>query len=183
VRTVPLALLALLAACGRPGALDTVADTSADPTVWRGDAQKIASVLPTKIGAFAPSEAADPFWTSYRTGPVFGASCVYAEAGRQLTVRVETGNIAARAATALDPKPGPDDRPTGSEVREVTVKGAPGVSRWDERGRTGEVTFVVARRYLVQLRLVPGATAGETMALAEGIDVGPLAALALDGVR
>jgi len=180
VRAVLLFALALgVSGCGRERALDTVADTSTDPGVWRADAQKIAGALPARIGAFTPSEAVNPFWTSYRTGPVFGASCVYASAGRQLMVRVETGNIAARSVAALDPKP-EGDGPAG---REMTVKGSPGVARWSEVGREGAVTFLVDRRYLVQLRLVPASAEGEAASLAEAIDVAPVRGLVLDGVR
>ena len=175
-----LLAFALAFGCGRQGALDTVADSNADPRVWQDDAQRIAGALPRAIGPFTPREAADPFWTSYRTGPVFGVSGVYASAGRQLLVRVETGNIAARAAAALDPKAAIDGRPAG---RETTVKGTPALVRWSDKGRESEVTFIVARRYLVQLRLVPATNEGETVGLAEGLDLGPLEGLALDGVK
>jgi hypothetical protein len=180
VRVALLVTTLWIGACGRPSGLDTVVDTSADPGVWRADAQKIGGVLPKAVGAFTPSEAVDPFSTSYRAGPVFGASCVYASGGRQLMVRVETGNIAARSVAALTSKPEADG---WSPSRESTVKGAPALVRWSEKGREGEVTFLVDRRYLLQLRLVPAANEGETVTLAEAFDVGPLASLVLDGVK
>ena len=46
----------------------------------------------------------------------------------------------------------------------------------------GEVTFLVARRYLVQVRVVPASNDSEALSLAEAIDVTPLEGLTLDGV-
>jgi len=170
-----------LLACDRETPLDTVVDTAVDPAVWHADAQKIAAVLPPRVGTFVPSEGADPFTTSYGSGPVFGASCAYADGARQLTVRVESGNIRSRATTALAPRAGATSD-TKSVTRAATVHGRPATQRWDAIGRLGEVTFLVARRYLVHLRLVPAASDAEALALAESIDLGPLEALALDGV-
>ena len=180
MRRIALFAVVVACACGRETGLDTVVDSSADPAIWRRDAEKIAGALPHAIGAFAPREAVDPFATSYRTGPVFGASCVYADGGKQLLVRVESGNIAARSVAALDP-----GTPSGAKAagRQLTVKGSPAVARWDEDGRESEITFLVSRRFIVQLRVVPAAGAGEAPLLAEAFDEGALKALSLEGVR
>jgi hypothetical protein len=179
----PVALFAVLLACGvgcgRDTGLDTVADTSADPAVWHRDADTIAGALPRTIGTFAPREAVDPFVTSYRTGPVFGATCVYADGGRQVLLRIESGNIAARSVAALDPR-ATEGRAAG---RAITVKGLPAVTHWFGDGRESEVTFLVARRYIVQLKVVPAVSPGDAPSLAEGLDVSALQALALEGVK
>jgi hypothetical protein len=182
VARVALVAAALLAgACDSDSALDTVADGSLDAAVWRADSRKIAEALPRRVGSFVPSEGADPFYTSYGTGPVFGASCAYADGGRQLVVRVESGNIRARAFAALDPggEAGTDPK---FAARASKVHGRPALQRWSADGRVGEVTFLVARRYLVQVRVVPGSNDSEASSLAESIDVGPLERLTLDGV-
>jgi hypothetical protein len=44
------------------------------------------------------------------------------------------------------------------------------------------VTFLVARRYLVEVRVVPAANESEAVSLAEAIDLAPLEGLTLDGV-
>ena len=156
-------------------ALDTIATDGVDAGVWLADARKISTALPPRVGSFVPSEGADPFFTSYSTGPVFGSSCTYADGGRQVVVRVESGNIRARAGAALDAGPG-----SGAQIR--TVHGKPALSRWSDSSRTGEVTFVVARRYLVQVRVVPATSEGEVLRIAEAVDTAPLEALVLDGV-
>jgi hypothetical protein len=180
----PVALFAVLAvctvACGRDTGLDTVADTNADPAVWHRDADRIAGALPRTIGTFAPREAVNPFVTSYRTGPVFGVSCVYADGGKELLVRIESGNIAARSAAALEQGPPAEGKPAG---RQLTVNGSPAVTHWDEGGRESEVTFLVARRFIVQLRIVPASGAAEAPSLAEALDVSSLKSLALEGVK
>jgi hypothetical protein len=171
--------LGAIAACGRDAsAVDSVADLTTDAGVWLADARLVSAALPARLGSFTPTEGADPFFTSYSSGPVFGSSCAYADGGRQLVVRIESGNIRARAAAAvaLDAGAG-DDRP-----HVVTVHGVPATVRFSRHGRTGEAAFVVARRYLVQLRLVPTDQEAEVVSLAEAIDTHALEALALDGV-
>ena len=165
-----------LPACDREAALDTVAVDNVDAGVWLADARKVSGALPPRIGSFVPIEGADPFFTTYATGPVFGSSCTYADGGRQVVVRIESGNIRARADAALDAGSG-----SGAHIR--TVHGKPALSRWNDTSRAGEVTFVVARRYLVQVRLVPGTSEGEVLRLAEAVDTAPLEALVLDGVK
>ena len=172
---------ALLFSCDNESPLDTIADTSLDAGVWRADARKIAGALPGRVVSFIPTEGADPFNTSYAAGPVFGASCAYADGDRQVVVRVESGNIRSRATAALDVR-----RVVGADssgvVRQVKVHGHPGVQRWSSGGRVGEVTFLVARRYLVELRVVPAANDAEAASLAEAIDLAPLEGLTLEGV-
>jgi hypothetical protein len=174
------AALLVLGACDRDGPLDTIADGTLDAAVWRADGERIAGALPRRVGAFVPLEGADPFFTSYATGPVFGASCTYADGPRQLVVRVEGGNIRSRASAALDA------HSTAADAKfvghEAAVHGRPAAVRWNEGGRAGEVSFVVARRYLVQVRLVPAASEAESLAVAEALDVSPLESLSLDGV-
>ncbi len=182
VARLALAAVAVVSAgCDDESPVDTIADTSVDAAVWRADARKLAAALPARVGSFAPSEGADPFNTSYGTGPVFGASCAYADGERQLIVRVESGNIRSRATAALDPRgeAGTDSR---FETRAAKVHGHPALQRWSGGGRVGEVTFLVARRYLVQVRVVPAANESEASSIAESLDVGPLERLALDGV-
>jgi hypothetical protein len=178
-RLVPACLvvlgLATLPGCDRDGPIDTIPDDAVEAGVWLADARKISVVLPARVGSFVPSEGADPFFTSYSTGPVFGSSCTYADGARQLVVRVESGNIRARGAAALDGGPG-----SGAQVR--TIHGKTALSRWNDTSRTGEVSFVVARRYLVQVRVVPATSEGEVLRLAEAVDTAPLEALVLDGV-
>ena len=182
VAVVALVAAAVLSgACDTDTPLDTVADTSLAAAVWRADSLKIAAILPARVVSFAPSEGADPFYTSYGHGPVFGASCAYADGDRQLIVRIESGNIRSRAMAALDPggEAGTDAR---FASRPVKVHGRPALQRWSAGGRVGEVTFLVARRYLVEVRVVPAAKESEALSLAEAIDVTPLEALTLDGV-
>jgi len=177
-----LLVAAVLAGCDDQTPLDSVADLTTDGAVWRADAQKIAATLPQRLATFAPSEGVAPFYTSYATGPVFGASCTYADGDhRQVTVRVETGNIRSRASAALDARALAAD--TKFVTHEARVHGLPAVQRWSSGGRVGQVAFLVARRYLVEVRLVPAASEAEAMSLAEGIDLGPLEALVLDGVK
>ena len=172
---------ALLVACDGETPLDTVADTTVNATVWRADARKIAGALPARVVSFAPVEGADPFNTSYGAGPVFGASCAYADGDRQVVVRVESGNIKSRATAALDPRGAAGGGGTGV-LRQVKVHGHPGVQRWSSGGRVSEVTFLVARRYLVAVRVVPAVNDAEAVSLAEAIDVAPLEGLILEGV-
>jgi len=171
----------LLGACDRDAALDTVADLHADPAIWKADAEKIAGALPRRVGAFAPAEGTDPFHTSYATGPVFGASCVYGDGARQLAVRVESGNVKARAEAALEAHPASPADPK-SISHEASVHGRAAVVRYQATARVGEVSFVVARRYLVQVRLVPAASEAEAVAIAEAVDVSALDGLSLQGV-
>ena len=168
-----------LVACDKSAAIDTVADAGLPAAVWHADADRVALALPKRVGAFLPSEAAEPFSTSYATGPVFGASCTYADGPRQLTVRIETGNVKARAAAALDLRSGAKGPRT---PHETTVHGRPAVARWDASARAAEVTFVLSRRYLVDVRLVPASGDGEATALAEAVDLAPLESLSLDGL-
>jgi hypothetical protein len=188
VRNVSLVARALLfggivvaTACDDETPLNTVIDTSVDAAVWRADALKIAGVLPARVASFVPTEGADPFFTSYGDGPVFGASCAYASGSRQVVVRVESGNIRARANAALDPRgeAGTDAR---FQSHAIKVHGRPALQRYSGIGEVGEVRFLVARRYLVEVRVVPAANDAEAASLAESIDVGPLEALALEGV-
>ena len=177
-----LVAVALLAgACDSETPLDTIADTSLDAAVWRADSRKIAATLPARVASFAPSEGADPFYTSYGAGPVFGASCAYASGDRQLIVRIESGNIRSRAMAALDPR-GEAGTDAKFVSRQVKVHGRPALQRWSDGGRVGEVTFLVARRYLVEVRVVPAANESEAISLAETIDVTALEGLTLDGV-
>lgn len=180
-RVALVAVTLLVVACDSETPLDTVADTSLDPAVWRADSQKIAATLPARVASFAPSEGADPFYTSYGAGPVFGASCAYSSGDRQLIVRIESGNIRSRATAALDPlgEAGTDGRFVS---RLVKVHGHPALQRWSDGGRVSEVTFLVARRYLVEVRVVPAAKDSEAVSLAEAIDVTTLEGLTLDGV-
>jgi hypothetical protein len=177
-RAVLIAGLVTVAACDKDGALDTVADSGLPSAVWRADAERIATALPKRVRSFAPSEAAEPFSTSYATGPVFGASCTYADGRRQLTVRIETGNVKVRAAAALDVR-----AEAGPAPYEATVHGRPAVVRWDPSAHTGRVTFVLARRYLVDVRLDPAAAQAEAVSVAEALDLAPIEALVLDGTR
>jgi hypothetical protein len=177
-----LALVALaLGACDRDSPVDTIADTSLDAAIWRADGEKVAGALPKRIGAFVPVEGADPFFTSYATGPVFGASCTYAAGSQQLVVRIESGNIRARATAVLDAHAG-----TKSDAKvvghEATIHGRPAAARWNEGSHAAEVGFVVARRYLVQVRLVPAVSEAEAVAVAESLDLTPLRSLELQGV-
>jgi hypothetical protein len=177
LRLVPAVLFAFIAltACDRNGPVDSVEDTAADARVWLDDARKISATLPARIGAFDVSDAAAPFFTSYSTGPVFGSSCTYAHDGRQLVVRIESGNIRSRAASAFDAG-------TGGGARAGTVHGYPALIRWGDISRVGEVTLLVARRYLVDVRLVPANGDAEVIRLAESLDTGALEALVLEGV-
>jgi hypothetical protein len=183
VRSVsPLVALALaLAACDRDGPLDTVSDSTLDAAVWRGDGQKISAAMPHAVGAFVPVEGVDAFSTSYSTGPVFGASCTYGDGARQLTVRVESGNIRVHAAS-LDTRPGVVASDSGFVTRQAVVHGRPAALRWSEKARTGEVTFLVQRRFLVEVRVSPATSADEAVSLASSIDLAPLESLVLDGV-
>lgn len=169
-----LALSLPLTACDKTSPLDTVpAGVEQDAGVWLSDAKKISATLPRAVGSFVPTEGADPFFTSYSTGPVFGSSCAYADGHRQLVVRIESGNIRARASAAMEAD-------AGSHAG--TVHGVPALIHWSEVGRTGQVTFVLSRRYLVELRLVPASGEAEALHLAESIDFAPLQSLTLDGV-
>jgi hypothetical protein len=175
--TLVVALALVFApACDRSSAVDSVTDFTMDAGVWLADARAMAGALPRQLGGFVPAEGADPFFTNYSSGPVFGASCAYAESGRQLVVRFESGNIRLRAAAALDAGA------EGFRSSVATIHGVPATVRWSEIGRTGEVVFVYARQYLVQMRLVPAHDKQEIVKLAESLDLGPLDGLALDGI-
>jgi hypothetical protein len=172
--TIALFAAGLACGCNRDAAVDAVVDTTTDRRVWLEDARKISAALPKRIGDFAPSDGADPFTTTFGTGPVFGSSCTYEHDRRQLVVRVESGNIRARAAAALD---------AGGGGRVQTVHGQPAVVRWGDVTRVAEVTFVVARRYLVEVRLVPADGDAEAVRLAEALDTRPFESLVLEGTR
>jgi hypothetical protein len=167
-------------ACDGDGPLDSVIDTAADPAVWHDDAAKILDVLPKGVTSFKPSEAAAPFNTSYRTGPVFGASCTYADGPRQLVVRVESGNIRERFATLAK---GHANAGESFVTREVTVHGQKAMVHWNGLGRTADVVYVLQRRFIVELRLVPARSDDDVVQLAEAMDVAPLTALVLAGMK
>lgn len=171
---------AALAACDGDGPLDTVIDTGADPAVWHEDAAKVLDVLPKLVTSFKPSEAAAPFNTSYRTGPVFGASCTYADGPRQLVVRVESGNIRDRFATLAR---GHANTGESFVTHDATVHGQRATVHWNGPGQTADVVYVLQRRFIVELRLVPARSDDEVVQLAEAMDVAPLTALALAGVK
>jgi len=178
-RALLFAAAALLAGCDSDGAIDTIADTRADPAVWRADGQKISGALPRVVASFKPSEGADAFFTSYRTGPVFGGSCDYADGARQLVVRVESGNIRERAATLAKGRANPGE---SFVTLDATVHGSRAKVHWNGLGKTADVVFVLQRRLLVQLVLVPARSQDEIVQLAESMDVAPLQALVFDGV-
>jgi hypothetical protein len=167
-------------ACESDGPLDTIADTTLDPGVWRADGQKILGALPRVVASFKPAEAADAYSTSYRTGPVFGASCTYADGARQLVLRVESGNIRERAATLAKGHANPGE---SFVTHDATVHGARATVHWNGIGKTADVVFVLQRRLLVQVVLVPAKGEEELLQLAESMDIGPLEALAFDGVK
>jgi hypothetical protein len=180
-RTLLALLLPLLAiACDRDGPLDTVADTATDAAVWHEDAMKILAVLPKVVAGFKPTEAAAPFNTSYRTGPVFGASCTYGDGPRGLVVRVESGNIRERYASLAKGHANPGE---SFVTREATVHGLPAVVHWNGIGKTADVVYVLQRRFIVEMHLVPTRSDDELVQLAEAMDVAPLTGLTLDGVK
>lgn len=169
-----------LAGCDHDSPLDTVVDSAQDAAVWHDDAMKILAALPRVVASFKPSEAAAPFTTSYRTGPVFGASATYAaDGGRQLVIRVESGNIRDRAATLAKGHANPGEAFASSEV---TVHGQKAALHWNSLGRTADVVYVLQRRFVVELRVVPAQSDDEVVQLAEAMDVGPLQGLVLEGV-
>jgi hypothetical protein len=179
VRAVVLfALLVAPAACTGDGPLDTVSDTTLDSSVWRGDGQKIAAALPRAVGDYKAPKDPEPFWTSYGSGPVFGADATYAQGSREVVVHVESGNIRQRVAGAEHGHANPGESFTTSEV---TVHGKRATLHWNGVGKTGDVVFVVDRRFLVQMRLMPSKSADEIVSLAESFDVAPLRALVLEG--
>jgi hypothetical protein len=179
VRAVLLiASLGALAACTGDGPLDTVSNTGLDPSVWRGDGQKIAAALPRVVGDFKAPKDADPFWTSYGSGPVFGADATYDEGSRELVVHVESGNIRQRAASAQHGHANPGESFTTSDV---TVQGKPATLHWNGVGKTGDIVFVVDRRFLVQMRLMPSKSSDEMVQLADAFDAAPMRALELEG--
>jgi hypothetical protein len=183
MRPVVLALaaaLATLGGCDRDGPLDTVADSTLDAAVWHDDAMKMLAVLPRVVTSFKPTEGAAPFNTSYRSGPVFGASCTYADGPRQLVVRFEGGNIRERFATLAQ---GHANAGEAFVTRDATVKGEKATVHWNGPGQTADVVYVLQRRFLVELRLVPARSDDEVVQLAEAMDVAPLGALALVGVK
>lgn len=175
---VLLAILVPAAACTGDGPLDTVSDTTLDPSVWRGDGQKIASALPHAVGDFKAAKDPAAFWTSYGSGPVFGADATYAQGSREVVVHVESGNIRQRAATAEHGHANPGESFTTSEV---TVQGRRATLHWNGIGKTGDVVFVVDRRFLVQMRLMPSNASDEIVRLAGSFDVAGLRALSLEG--
>jgi hypothetical protein len=181
IRTSVVALLLAAAsvACASDSPLDTIANTSLDPAVWRGDGDKVLAVLPLVVGTFKPSEAASAFATSFGTGPVFGAECTYADGPRQLVLRIESGNIRERASKA---EVGHANKGESFTTREVMVHGKRAVLHWNAIGKTGDVVFVVDRRLLFQLRLVPARSDDEVVQLANAIDTAPFVRLVFEGV-
>jgi hypothetical protein len=169
-----------LAACDRDGPLDTIADLTTDAAVWHEDASKILAALPKVVASFKPIEGAAPFSTSFRTGPVFGASCTYGDAARQLVVRVESGNIRERFDALAK---GHANAGEAFVTREATVRGQKAVVHWNGLGQTADLVYVLQRRFIVELRVVPARGDDEVVQLAEAMDVAPLMALALDGVK
>jgi len=181
VRAVVLfAFFGALAACTGDGPLDTVSDTTLASSVWRADGEKIAAALPRAVGDFKASKDPDPFSTSYGSGPVFGADVTYAQGSREVVAHVESGNIRQRVATAEHGHANPGESFTTSEV---TVHGKRATLHWNGIGKTGDVVFVVDRRFLVQMRLMPSKSADEIVSLAEAFDVSALPALALEGTN
>lgn len=178
--TVAAVALAALSACDGDGPLDSVIDTGADPAVWHEDAAKVLGALPKVVTSFKPSEAAAPFNTSYRAGPVFGASCTYADGPRQLVVRVESGNIRDRFATLAR---GHANAGESFVTHEATVHGQKATVHWNGPGQTADVVYVLQRRFIVELRLVPTRSDDEVVQLAEAMDVAPLTALVLAGLK
>jgi hypothetical protein len=169
-----------LAACDRDGPLDTVADLNTDAAVWHDDAAKVLAALPKVLASFKPVEGAAPFSTSYRTGPVFGASCTYGDGSRQLVVRVESGNIRDRFDTLAK---GHANTGEAFVTHEATVRGQKAIVHWNGLGQTADLVYVLQRRFIVELRVVPSRGDDEVVQLAEAMDVAPLMALALDGVK
>jgi hypothetical protein len=181
VRAVFLfAFLGALAACTGDGPLDTVSDTTLDSSVWRADGQKVAAALPHAVGDFKASKDPAPFWTSYGSGPVFGADATYAQGSREVVVHVESGNIRQRVTSAEQGHANPGESFTTSQV---SVHGKRATLHWNGIGKTGDVVFVVDRRFLVQMRLMPSKSADEIVSLAETFDVAQLPALALEGTN
>ena len=176
---VSAALALALAGCDRDGAVDAVTDPGLDSAVWRQDGVKLSAALPQSVGTFKPSDPVNSYATSYRTGPVVGASCTYADGRRQLVVRVESGNIRERAATLANGRANPGE---SFVSRPVTVRGHAATLHWNETGKTGDVVYVLQRRYVVQLQLVPARSGDEVVQLASAMDVAPLEALVLDGI-
>ncbi len=174
------AACAALSACDSDGPLDSVIDTRADPAVWHDDAAKVLDVLPKVVTSFKPSEAAAEFNTSYRTGPVFGASCTYADGPRQLVVRVESGNIRERFATLAR---GHANTGESFVTHDATVHGQKATVHWNGPGQTADVVYVLQRRFIVELRLVPARSDDEVVQLADAMDVAPLTALVLAGLK
>jgi hypothetical protein len=183
VKAIAAALVlacACASACERDGADDTVTDLGLPASVWNGDAAKIQAVLPKAVTTFKPSEAAMPFTTSYRTGPVFGASCAYADGSRGLVIRVEGGNLRERYATLAK---GHANAGESFVTRETLVHGQKAVVHWNATGRTADVVYALNHKLVVELRLVPAQSDEDVVQLADAMDVGPLSALALDGVK
>lgn len=174
------ASVGVLVACTGDGPLDTVSDTALDPSIWKADGEKVAASLPRAVGDFKAPKDAVPFWTSYGSGPVFGADATYAEGPRELVVHVESGNIRQRAATAEHGHANPGESFTTTEV---TVQGKRATLHWNGIGKTGDVVFVVDRRFLVQMHLMPSKSSDEIVHLAEAFDVASMRALVLEGTQ
>ena len=177
---VLVGFLAAAVACTGDGPIDTVSDTTLDPGVWHADGQKIGAALPRAIGDFKAPKDPVPFWTSYGTGPVFGVDATYAQGSREVVVHVESGNIRQRAAAAEHGHANPGESFTTSEV---TVQGRRATLHWNGIGKTGDVVFVVDRRFLVQMRLMPANASDEIVHLADAFDVAPMRALVLEGTN
>lgn len=160
--------------------MDAVVDLGTDPAVWHADADKVASVLPQAVTSFKPSDPPDPFNTSYRTGPVFGASRTYHDGPRELVIRVEAGNVRARAAELARGHAAPG---TTFTSRQATVHGETAAVHWDAGGKVAEVVFVLRRRYVVFAHLTLARGDDEAVQLAEAMDVGPIESLELPGLR
>lgn len=172
--------LGALVACTGDGPLDTVSNTTLDSSVWRADGEKVAAALPRALGDFKASRDPAPFWTSYGSGPVFGADATYAQGSREVIVHVESGNIRQRVATAEHGHANPGESFTTSEVM---VQGKRATLHWNGTGKTGDVVFVVDRRFMVQMRLMPSSTSDEIVHLADAFDLAPLRVLTLEGTN
>jgi hypothetical protein len=179
-RALVVAVAVVSSACEGGGPMDAVTDLASDPAVWHADADKVASALPQSVTSFKAADPAAPFNTSYRTGPVFGASRTYQDGPRELVVRVAAGNIRERATALARGHAAPG---TTFTTRQATVHGEPAAVHWDAVGKTAEVVFVLRRRYVVVAHLTLARGDDEAVQLAEAMDVGPIQGLELSGLR
>jgi hypothetical protein len=168
------------AACEGNGPMDAVIDLGTDSAVWSADAEQVGAALPQSVASFKASDAPSPFHTSYRTGPVFGASRTYHDGPRELVVRVEAGNIRERAAALARGHANPG---TTFATREASVHEERASVHWDATGKAAEVVLVLRRRYVLDLHLTLASSDDEAVQLAGAMDVQPIRALALAGLR